>query len=103
VNTLQFRNGGANREFHPQGITSPTGDKIHPWGTASPFGFKFDPRGEVKNGPQVFRYMCMYVASYLGQFQRTGVNPTTSEFTITYNTSVVVPRLELFLKYIEEN
>jgi hypothetical protein len=27
-----YKNGGANREFHPQGITSPQGDKFHPWG-----------------------------------------------------------------------
>jgi hypothetical protein len=40
-----LKNGGANREFHPQGIASLPGDKIHPWGS------KFAPRGEVKNGP----------------------------------------------------
>jgi hypothetical protein len=30
------KNGGANREFYLQGITSSLGDKIHPWGTTSP-------------------------------------------------------------------
>jgi hypothetical protein len=29
-----------NREFHPQGITLPLGDKLHPWGTTSPLGAK---------------------------------------------------------------
>jgi hypothetical protein len=24
-----YKNGGANKEIHPQGITSPLGDKIH--------------------------------------------------------------------------
>jgi hypothetical protein len=45
------KNGGYNREFHPQGITSPPGYKIHPWWTNPPLGPKFAPRGEVKNGP----------------------------------------------------
>jgi hypothetical protein len=31
-------NRGANKELHPQGITSHLGDKIHPWGTTSPLG-----------------------------------------------------------------
>jgi hypothetical protein len=46
-------NGGVNREFHPQGITSHPGDKIHPWGTTSPLGSKCAPTGEAKNGPLV--------------------------------------------------
>jgi hypothetical protein len=33
-------------EFHPQGITSPLGDKIHPWGSA------YAPRVKVKNDPR---------------------------------------------------
>jgi hypothetical protein len=32
------KNRGANREFHPQGVTSPIGDKVH-------------SGGKVKNGP----------------------------------------------------
>jgi hypothetical protein len=28
--TTVWKNGGANREFHNQGITSPLGDKVHP-------------------------------------------------------------------------
>jgi hypothetical protein len=38
--SLLFRqkNGGANREFHPKGITSTPGDKIHPWGQSLPLG-----------------------------------------------------------------
>jgi hypothetical protein len=47
------KNGGANREFHPQGIASPPEDKIHPWGTTLPLGSKFAPRGKVENGPLV--------------------------------------------------
>jgi hypothetical protein len=51
--SLLFRwNGGANREFHPQGITSPPGDNFTPRGQNSPLGSKFAPKGEVKNGPQ---------------------------------------------------
>jgi hypothetical protein len=37
------KNGGVNREFHPQGITIPLGDKIHPWGITSPLGVKVRP------------------------------------------------------------
>jgi hypothetical protein len=40
-----------NREFHPQGITSPLGDKFTPGGQLHPLGSKFAPRGQVKNGP----------------------------------------------------
>jgi hypothetical protein len=32
------KNGGANTEFHPQGITAPLGDKICPWGQSLPLG-----------------------------------------------------------------
>jgi hypothetical protein len=37
--------------LHPQGITSPLGDKFTPGGQLRPWGSKFAPRGEVKNGP----------------------------------------------------
>jgi hypothetical protein len=43
VNTLYvLKNGGVNRQFHPQGITSPQGTKftpgwqLHPWGQNLP-------------------------------------------------------------------
>jgi hypothetical protein len=42
------KNEVVNRGIHPQGITSPPGDKIHPWGKTAPLGAKFAPRGEVK-------------------------------------------------------
>jgi hypothetical protein len=45
------KNGGANREFYPQGITSSLKDKFTPGGQLRPRGSKFAPRGEVKNGP----------------------------------------------------
>jgi hypothetical protein len=48
---IVYKNGGANREFHPQGITLPLGDKLTPGGQLRPWGSKFAPRGEVKNGP----------------------------------------------------
>jgi hypothetical protein len=39
--SLMFRRmDGANREFHPHGITSPSENKSHPWGTTSPLGSK---------------------------------------------------------------
>jgi hypothetical protein len=44
------KNGGANREFHPQEITSPLGDKFTPGGQLRPWGSKCAPRGEFKNG-----------------------------------------------------
>jgi hypothetical protein len=34
------KNGRENREFHPQGITSPLGVKSYPCGTTSPLGVK---------------------------------------------------------------
>jgi hypothetical protein len=48
---IVWKNGGANREFHLQGITSPLGDKFTPAGQLRPWGLKLAPRGEVKNGP----------------------------------------------------
>jgi hypothetical protein len=68
VNTLYcYKNGGANREFHPQGITASPGDKIHPWGTAKPLGAKLALRGEVKNGPLVItgRYVHVIISNSL--------------------------------------
>jgi hypothetical protein len=35
-----WKNGGANIQILPQGITSPLGDKIHPWGQSLPLGAK---------------------------------------------------------------
>jgi hypothetical protein len=46
-------------EFHPQGITSPLGDKIHPWAS------KFASRGEVKNGPLACKKtVCFFLKKY---------------------------------------
>jgi hypothetical protein len=41
--SIVVKNGGANREFHPEGINSPLGAKFTPEGCLRP--------GEVKNGP----------------------------------------------------
>jgi hypothetical protein len=43
--TTVYKNGVANKEFHPQGITSPLGDKNHNWETTSPLGVKGCPWG----------------------------------------------------------
>jgi hypothetical protein len=58
VNTLYcLENGGANREFHPQGTKFTPGGQIRPWGQSLPLGVKLRMglRLGLKHVAQTFR------------------------------------------------
>jgi hypothetical protein len=52
------KNGGANIEYHPQGITSPLGNKVDSWGTTSPLGVNVCPEGRSLGWASALVYYC---------------------------------------------